>query len=176
MVQPSSPQPSARPAEQMTLRRVGMDDWANVRYVHASAFRILAGGDCEPAEADAFAAYVRSQDYADRLQSENLYAGWIDGELVGTAGWTPADDSGALARITSVFVRPLFTRLGVGRRLALDAEARARAAGLRGAGLSEPRHAARPLSRSSARGRPISGSSALSSGPVSRPVSASRNG
>lgn len=129
MVQPSSPQPSARPADQMTLRRVGMDDWANVRYVHASAFRILAGGDSEPAEADAFAAYVRSQDYADRLQGENLYAGWIDGELVGTAGWTPADDSGALARITSVFVRPLFTRLGIGRRLALDAEARARAAG-----------------------------------------------
>ena len=129
MVDPLSPQPSASPADRMTIRRVGMDDWANVRYVHATAFRILAGKDCEPAEAEAFAAYVRSQDYADRLQSESLHAGWLDGELVGTAGWTPADDSGALARITSVFVRPLFTRLGIGRRLTLDAEARAHAAG-----------------------------------------------
>lgn len=129
MVNPLSPQPFARPADQVTIRRVGMDDWASVRYVHATAFRILAGSDCEPAEVEAFAAHVRTQDYADRLQSEDLYAGWLDGELVGTAGWIPADDSGALARITSVFVRPLFTRLGIGRRLALDAEARARAAG-----------------------------------------------
>ena len=129
MADPLSPLPFARPADQVTIRPVGMDDWANVRYVHATAFRVLAGSDCEPAEADAFAAYVRSQDYADRLQTENLYAGWLDGELVGTAGWTPTDDSGVLARITSVFVRPLFTRMGIGRRLALNAEARARTAG-----------------------------------------------
>lgn len=129
MVSPSSPQPFARPADRMTIRRVGMDDWAGVRYVHAAAFRFLAGSDCEQSELEAFAAYVRSQEYAQRLQSENLYAGWLDGELVGTAGWTPADDSGSLARITSVFVRPLFTRLGIGSRLTLDAEARARAAG-----------------------------------------------
>lgn len=129
MVDPLSPQPLAGPAAPMTIRRVGMDDWASVRYVHATAFRVLASRDCEPAEAEAFADFVRSQDYADRLLAENLHAGWLDGELVGTAGWIPADDSGALARITSVFVRPLFTRLGIGRRLALDAEARARAAG-----------------------------------------------
>lgn len=131
MVSPPSPLPSASPAERMTIRRVGMDDWASVRYVHATAFRLLAAGDCEPAEIEAFAAYVRTQDYADRLQNENLYAGWLDGELVATGGWIPADDSGSLARITSVFVRPLFTRLGLGRRMALDAEARARAAGFR---------------------------------------------
>lgn len=129
MVDPLSPQPFAKPADRLTIRRVGMDDWARIRYVHASAFRILAGNDCEPPQAEAFTAYVRSQRYADRLQAENLHAGWLDGELVGTAGWTPADDSGSLARITSVFVQPLFTRLGIGRRLALDAEARARSAG-----------------------------------------------
>jgi len=129
MVSPLSLQPFAPPADRMTIRRVGMDDWASVRYVHASAFRILASSDCEPPELEAFAAYVRSPEYAARLHAENLHAGWLDGELVGTAGWTPADDSGSLARITSVFVRPLFTRLGIGRRLALDAEARARAAG-----------------------------------------------
>jgi GNAT superfamily N-acetyltransferase len=129
MVNPSSPQPFASPAEQVTIRRVGMDDWASVRYVHAAAFRLLAGSDCEPAEVEALAAYVRSQDYAERLQAENLHAAWLDGQLIGTAGWIPADDSGSLARITSVFVRPLFTRMGIGRKLTLDAEARARAAG-----------------------------------------------
>lgn len=129
MVHPSSSQASAAPADQVTIKRVGMDDWASVRYVHATAFRIFAGGDCEPAEVEAFASYVRSPEYVERLQAENLCAGWLNGELVGTAGWMPADDSGSLARITSVFVQPLFTRLGIGRKLALDAEMRARTAG-----------------------------------------------
>lgn len=129
MVDQSSLQPFARPADQLTIRRVGVDDWAGVRYVHATAFRVLAAGECEAGEIDAFAGYVRSQDYANRLAAENLHAGWLDGELVGTSGWIPADDSGALARITSVFVRPLLTRIGIGSRLAMDAEARARAAG-----------------------------------------------
>jgi GNAT superfamily N-acetyltransferase len=117
------------PADRMAIKPLGVDDWAGVRYVHTSAFRGLAGTHFSETEVDAFTQYARSQDYADRLLLENLHTGWLDGELVGTAGWTPADDCGSQARITSVFVRPLFTRMGLGRRLVLDAEARARAAG-----------------------------------------------
>ena len=38
-------------------------------------------------------------------------------------------DSGATARITALFVDPLFVRLGIGRRLTRDVEVRVRAAG-----------------------------------------------
>ena len=116
-------------SDRILIRPVGVDDWANVRYVHSSAFRLLAASFCTSNEIDAFTAFVRSEAYAERLMWENLHAAWLDDELVGTAGWLPADDSGTQARITSVFVRPLFTGAGIGRRLVRDAEARALAAG-----------------------------------------------
>jgi GNAT superfamily N-acetyltransferase len=115
--------------DQVSLRPVGFDDWASVRYVHATAFGTLGHRHHTRAEIDAFARRVRSHGYAAQMQREHLVAAWLEGELVGTAGWTPADDSGVLARITSVFVRPLFTCGGIGTRLVSDAEARARAAG-----------------------------------------------
>lgn len=129
MTKEFSPQATPGPADRIAIRPVGLDDWASVRYVHSTAFRLLAAGHFTPDECDAFAGFVRSQDYVDLLIAENVQAAWLDGELVGTSGWTPADDNGALARITAVFVRPFFTRLGIGRRLVLDAEARARNAG-----------------------------------------------
>ncbi len=116
-------------SDRILIRPVGVDDWANVRYVHSTAFRVLSAAFCTPNEIDAFTAFVRSETYAERLMWENLHGAWLDDELVGTAGWIPADDSGTQARITSAFVPPLFTRMGVGRRLVRDAEARALAAG-----------------------------------------------
>jgi GNAT superfamily N-acetyltransferase len=113
----------------IVIRPVGVDDWANVRYVHSTAFRLLAASFCTPSEIDAFTTLVRSEAYAERLMWENLHGAWLDDELVGTAGWIPADDSGTQARITSAFVPPLFTRMGIGRRLVRHAEARALAAG-----------------------------------------------
>jgi GNAT superfamily N-acetyltransferase len=116
-------------SDQILIRPASLDDWASIRYVHSTSFRLLSASFCTPSEIDAFTSFVRSQTYTDRLMWENLHTGWLGDELVGTAGWAPADDSGAQARITSVFVRPLFTRMGVGCLLARNAEARARAAG-----------------------------------------------
>ena len=116
-------------SDRILIRPVGVDDWANIRYVHSTAFRLMSASFCTPNEIDAFTAFVRSETYAERLMWESMHAAWLDGELVGTAGWSPADDSGTQARITSVFVRPLFTRVGIGLRLVRDAEARASAAG-----------------------------------------------
>jgi GNAT superfamily N-acetyltransferase len=116
-------------SDRIVIRPVRVDDWANVRYVHSTAFRLLAASFCTPNEIDAFTAFVRSETYAERLMWENMHTAWLDDELVGTSGWAPADDSGTQARITSVFVRPLFTRVGIGHRLVRDAEARASAAG-----------------------------------------------
>lgn len=111
------------------LEPVGIDDWADVRQVHRLAFERLAGPFFETEELAAFRTLVASPEYTDDLMGESLYGAWIERDLVGTAGWRPIDDTGSAARITSVFVNPLFARLGIGRRLVCDAEHRARQAG-----------------------------------------------
>lgn len=129
MVKESSPQAIPCTADRLVLRPVGLDDWASVRYVHTASFRAHAGGHFAESELDAFAKLVRSQRYIDRLLGENVHAAFLEDQMVGTCGWTPADDNGALARITAIYVRPFFTRMGIGRQLVTDAEARARTAG-----------------------------------------------
>jgi GNAT superfamily N-acetyltransferase len=113
----------------LTIREAGVDCWSAVRHLHATAFRTLAAPMLETTELAAFAEWVYSPDYTDLLQTQDLQTVWRDGILVGTAGWVPADDTGASARLTAVYVSPLFTRLGIGRQLVGLAEARARAAG-----------------------------------------------
>ncbi len=111
------------------LAPVGIDDWSAVRYVHGVAFERLASPYLEPNDIELFRARLASPEYTDDLMQENLFGAWIDTELAGTAGWRPADDHGTAARITSVFVLPVFTGLGIGSQLLADAEARAEQAG-----------------------------------------------
>ncbi|MGE3919263.1 MAG: GNAT family N-acetyltransferase, partial [Hyphomicrobiaceae bacterium] len=113
-----------------TIGPAGLDHWADIRALHALAFRHLAGLTLDDGQIEAFAAHVREPEYTESLLTQDLLVAWHDARPVGTAGWTP-DDRGALARITSVCVSPLFTRLGVGRSLVAAAEERARAAGFR---------------------------------------------
>ena len=109
----------------------GLDRWSEIRNLHASSFRKLIAASIEPEQVDAFVRWVNSPDYTDILQTHDLHMAVYGGRVVGTAGWVPSDDSGASARITAVFVAPLFLRLTVGRRLVEAAEARAAAAGFR---------------------------------------------
>lgn len=111
------------------LAAIGIDDWAAVRYVHGIAFERLASPYLDPAEIELFKARIATPEYTDDLMRENLFGAWVDRELAGTAGWRPADDNGSVARITSVFVNPVFTGLGIGAQLLTDAEARASTAG-----------------------------------------------
>jgi len=80
-------------------------------------------------EIEAFTEFVYSRKYSDRLAANNIHAAWLGDELVGTGGWSPVAHNGALARIRSIFVRPLFNGLGIGRRLVDYAILRARKAG-----------------------------------------------
>ncbi len=111
------------------LSPIGIDDWSAVRYVHGVAFELLASPYLEPADIELFRARLATPDYTDELMQENLVGAWVDSELAGTAGWRPADDNGASARITSVFVLPVFAGFGIGSQLLADAEARAVQAG-----------------------------------------------
>lgn len=108
-----------------TIRRIGIDDYANVRYLHAKAMTSQSADALSDAEVVAFVAFVRSPAYSDMLMAEDIYGAFIDGQLIGTAAWHVSGDDGQVARISSVFVHPLFARHGLGRRLLTEVEARA---------------------------------------------------
>jgi GNAT superfamily N-acetyltransferase len=114
--------PRSALAEVLTIRRLGLDDFSDLRHVHATALLAKTAGSLSEAEVRAFVGLVYSPAYSDLLLDQNLYGGWIEGQLVGTAAWSAGPDEGATVRIGSVFVSPLFTQLGIGRQLVVHAE------------------------------------------------------
>jgi len=118
--------PSCDPAwKALDIRRLGLDDHSNVRHLHARSMRSQSGDALSDAEIDAFLAFVGSPAYSDSLLAEEVWGGFVGGQLVATASWHVNGDDGETARITSVFVHPLFVRLGFGGRLLAEVEARA---------------------------------------------------
>jgi predicted N-acetyltransferase YhbS len=117
------------PLEKLDIRQIGIDDFAEVRYLHASALSAKTTDALSEAEVVAFGELAASPAYADLLIAEEIYGGWIDGNLAGTASWQANGDDGAMARIGSVFVRPLYGRIGIGSRLVGEVEMRAHQSG-----------------------------------------------
>ncbi len=126
---------------------VGIDEMSNVRHLHASSARRLAAGLLSEAEITAFTQHIYSEPYSARIAeivlASRLAAARLGGELVGTAGWIPTNDSGAIARLIGVFVSPLYSRKGIGRVLVTTAEAQARQAGFRTFTIRAPLSASR---------------------------------
>jgi putative acetyltransferase len=118
--------PSGDPVwKALDVRRLCFDDHSNVRHLHARAMRSQSGDALSDAEIGAFLAFVGSPAYSDCLLAEEAYGAFLDGQLVGTASWQVNGDDGETARIASVFVHPMFARLGIGGRLLAEVEARA---------------------------------------------------
>ena len=109
----------------IAIRRIGIDDYSDVRYLHIRSMTEQTFGALSDAEVAAFAAFVNSPGYSDYLLAENMYGAFVDGQLVGTAAWQFNGDDGRVARICSVFVHPVFSRLGIGRRVLVEVETRA---------------------------------------------------
>jgi GNAT superfamily N-acetyltransferase len=127
----------------LTIRRVGVDDHSHVRHLHARAMRSQCGDALSDAELAAFADYVGSPAYSDLLRSEEVHGAFLDGQLIGTASWLANGDDGETARIASIFVHPMFTRLGIGGRLLGVVEARAAQSGFDQLGASATINAVR---------------------------------
>jgi putative acetyltransferase len=113
----------------VAMRRIGLDDHASVRHLHARAMRAQAGDALSDGEIASFMAFVGSAAYSDLLRGEEMHGAFMDGQLVGTASWLVSGDDGETARIASVFVHPMFARLGIGGRLLAEVEACACQAG-----------------------------------------------
>jgi GNAT superfamily N-acetyltransferase len=109
----------------VAVRRVGLDDHSHIRHLHARAMRFQSGDALSDAEVAAFLAFVGSPAYSDSLVAEEVFGAFVDGQLVGTASWHVNGDDGESARVSSVFVHPLFARLGIGGRLLAEVEDRA---------------------------------------------------
>jgi putative acetyltransferase len=113
----------------VAMRQIGLDDHAHVRHLHARAMQAQAGDALSDGEMASFVAFVKSATYSDVLRGEEMHGAFVDGQLVGTASWLVNGDDGETARIASVFVHPMFARLGIGGRLLGEVEARACQAG-----------------------------------------------
>ncbi len=116
-------------ADGAVIRRLSVDDFSTVRYVHTAAFKAQTAPLLTDEEILAFLVQVTTPGYIDALMTTHAYVATVGGQLVGTAAWTAGDDSGASARISSVFVDPLFTGGGIGRRLLSAVETSASDAG-----------------------------------------------
>ena len=113
----------------VAIRRVNVDDYAQVRHLHVRAMRSQSGDALSDAEIAAFVDFVGSPAYGDHLRAEEVHGAFLDGQLIGTASWLANGDDGETARIASVFVHPMFARLGIGGRLLAEVEARAAQSG-----------------------------------------------
>ena len=113
----------------VAVRRVGLDDHAQVRYLHARAMRAQCGDALSDGELAAFLAFVGSPAFSDHLRTEEVHGAFMDGQLIGTASWLANADDGETARIASVFVHPMFARLGLGGRVLGEVEGRASQSG-----------------------------------------------
>lgn len=127
MSQVSGPRPADFLDAKLVVQPVGIDDFAALRHLHATALRTHTLGVLSDDEIAAFVRLVHSSTYYDMLLQEEVHCGWIEDELVGTVSWHPAGNAGATAGIGGIFVR--HPRLGIGRRLLATAEACARQRG-----------------------------------------------
>ncbi len=116
-----------------SFRALGPDDLSDVRYVHGISIGLLSSDVLRPEEIDAFRTTVRTPEYAEKLLSNPLIGAFVGPpyarDLIGTVSWQPSNENNQLARIRSIFVRPFFTRVGIGSALLAQAEKEARQAG-----------------------------------------------
>ncbi len=134
-------------SDSLVVRRLSVDDLSNVRYLHSLSFRSLLASELDEEDQAGFLAQIASPDYGERLLGERHLLAFCHHELVGTAGWAFSPVGTPEARLVSIFVHPLFTRLGIARHLVGAVEDDARSLGFDALTAPVPEHAARFLRR-----------------------------
>jgi len=132
------PDAEALPAPELTTRRAAIDDYSTIRHVHASAVRSLGDKLLDAAEVAAATQAIYSGDYTAELLRKSVFVAVLNGAIVGTCAWSPNDDRGTSARISSLFIAPLSQGSGYGRRLLREVERDARQNGFERFALTAP--------------------------------------
>lgn len=101
----------------LTIRRAGIDDYSTIRHVQASAVRSLLDKIIEPSDVAHATRTIYSPEYIADLFRKSVFVAVLNGDIVGTCAWGPSDDRGLSARISALFVAPLFQSGGIGARL-----------------------------------------------------------
>jgi len=114
---------------QLIKRPIGLDDVADVRYLHGSAFKVCGAHYHSPEEIDAFLDRIHSNDYIQECLNCSLHGVWHNHMLVGTVGWCPSNDNRVTARIRKLYVHNFYMGLGIGRDMIETVETRAKIAG-----------------------------------------------
>ena len=100
-----------------------------IRYIHAQSLQAATLKWADAKAAEAYGGHVYAPAYSIDIErainTGRCFAAMIDGRLVGTCGWAPAEEAGSAARIRWCHVLPIFTGLGLGRRLLSTVEAAA---------------------------------------------------
>jgi len=109
-----------------SVRRIGVDEWSAVRYVHAMSFRTFVAPRVTYAFTEQFMARLNTPTRVDELIRSDLSGAWIDQELAGTVGWRPLGGGERVAVIEDLYVSPLFAFMGIGAALLSYAENQAR--------------------------------------------------
>lgn len=101
----------------LTFRRAAIDDYSTIRHVQATAIRSLSETLLDTDEISAAAKIIYSADYVSELSGKNVHVAILNGDIVGTCAWEPSDDRGSAARLSALYVLPLFQGEGIGSRL-----------------------------------------------------------
>ena len=110
-----------------------IDHLSTIRYVHAQSLRAATLSWADEKQAQAHADFVYAPAYSAPIEraitDAHLFAALIDGRVVGTCGWSAMEDHSPIARVRWCHVLPMFSRLGIGRRLLATVEASAESEG-----------------------------------------------
>lgn len=119
---PRRPEAAPAPGPNVITRRAGIDDYSSIRHIQASAIRSLGSTILDEAEVETAIRTVYSSSYISELLAKTVLVASVNGDMVASCAWGPSDDRGAAARISALFVMPLFQGKGIGRTLVSDAE------------------------------------------------------
>src|SRR5262245_29920446 len=91
--------------ERLSLRPIGIDDFSDLRYLHATSLRAQTLDVLSDEEVAAFVRLVYSPLYTTLVMKEEVLGAWLDAALIGTVSWHAAGNSGATASIGGIFVQ-----------------------------------------------------------------------
>lgn len=126
----------------VTKRPIGLDDLADVRYLHSSTFTMCGAAYHTEEEIAGYIARINSNDYIRECMNCSLYGLWHEDMLIGTAGWCPSSDNRNTARMRKIFIHNFYVGMGLGRKLVSDTEERAANAGFEHFSIRAGSHAA----------------------------------